>query len=100
MALQKPGKNISEVEVSNISNYGVWLLLNEKEYFLSYDEYPWFKDAKVSDILNVILLHEFHLYWEKLDIDLEISSLNTPEQYPLVYEKLSGSGLHRSLPGF
>jgi hypothetical protein len=86
MVLQKLGKSTSEVEVSNISNYGIWLLLNEKEYFLSYEEYPWFKDAKVRDILNVILLHEFHLYWEKLDIDLEISSLNTPEQYPLVYQ--------------
>ncbi|MCH8068157.1 MAG: DUF2442 domain-containing protein [Candidatus Marinimicrobia bacterium] len=86
MTLQKLGKNISEVEVSNISKHGFWLFVNEKEYFLPYDEYPWFKDAKVSDILNVTLLHKFHLYWGKLDIDLEVSSLDNLNHYPLIYK--------------
>ncbi|MFQ5901148.1 MAG: DUF2442 domain-containing protein [Thermodesulfobacteriota bacterium] len=85
MTLQKLGKSISEAEVLNISRHGFWLFVNEKEYFLPYNEYPWFKDAKVSDILNVTLLHESHLYWEELDIDLEVSSLDNLEQYPLIY---------------
>ena len=81
-----PGKNISEIEVSNISNHGIWLYVNGKEYFLSYDEYPWFKDAKVIEIYDVQLLHQSHLYWPKLDVDLEIISLENPEKYPLLYK--------------
>ena len=80
------GKNISEAEVANISKHGCWLLVNEKEYFLSYDEYPWFKNAKVSDILDVKLLHQSHLYWPKLDIGLELSALEEPGRYPLTYK--------------
>ncbi len=80
------GKNISEVEVANISKHGFWLLVNEKEYFLSYDEYPWFKNAKVSDILDVKVLHQSHLYWPQLDVDLELSALEEPDRYPLTYK--------------
>ena len=80
------GKNISEAEVANISKHGFWLLVNEKEHFLSYDEYPWFKNAKVCDILNVELLHQSHLYWPKLDIDLELAALEEPGRYPLTYK--------------
>jgi len=61
MKSKTPGKNISEVEVSNISIHGFWLYINEKEYFLPYDQYPWFKDAKLSEIFDVQLLHQSHL---------------------------------------
>jgi len=85
MKLSTLGKDISEVEISNISKHGFWLLLNNKEYFLSFEQYPWFNDAKVSDIVDVQLLHHFHLYWPRLDVDLEISSLENPAKYPLIY---------------
>lgn len=81
------GKSISDIEVSNISNYGIWLYVNGREYFLSYDEFPWFKYAKVIDIYEVQLLHQSHLYWPKLDVDLEITSLDNPEKYPLIYKQ-------------
>ena len=80
------GKNISGVEVTNISKHGFWLFVKDKEYFLSYREYPWFKNAKVSDILGVKLLHRSHLYWAKLDIDLELSALEEPGRYSLTYK--------------
>lgn len=81
-----PGKNISEIEVSNISKHGIWLYINGKEYFLSYDKYPWFKYAKIIEIYDVQLLHQSHLYWPKLDVDLELTSLENPEKYPLMYK--------------
>jgi hypothetical protein len=71
--------------VSHIDTHGLWLWVKDKEYFLSYDEYPWFKEAKVNQILNVKLLHGFHLYWPELDVDLEIGSLDRPQDYPLKY---------------
>ena len=86
MKLKTLGKDISEVDISNISVHGLWLFVNEKEYFLSYEQYPWFKDAKICDILDVQLLHQFHLYWPRLDVDLEITSLDNQNQYPLVYK--------------
>ena len=46
------GKNISAVEITNISNNGVWLLTGDKELFMSYEDFPWFKDAPIGKILN------------------------------------------------
>lgn len=78
-------ENTSRVEVQNISQNGIWIFVNDREYFLSYKDYPWFKDAKVSQINNVKLLHGSHLHWPDLDVDLELDSLQHPEQYPLIY---------------
>ncbi len=86
MKSQKLGKNISEVEIENISINGIWLYVSGKEYFLPYEEYPWFKDAKVAEIYNLELLPGGHLHWPDLDIDLELESLKNPGKYPLVYK--------------
>ena len=85
MASSQLGKNTSAVEVTNISAHGFWLFVAEKEYFLPYEKFPWFKDAKVAEMLDVELLHDFHLHWPKLDVDLEVASLEDPEQFPLTY---------------
>ena len=73
-----------EVEVSHISQHGLWLLLGDREMFLSYDKFPWFKDASVSAILNVQLLNANHLYWPDLDVDAVVESIENPERFPLV----------------
>ena len=80
------GKNTSQVEVSNIDVHGFWLYAEDKEYFLPFEEYPWFKNAKVKEILNVKLLHDCHLYWPNLDVDLELSCIASPDKYPLKYQ--------------
>ena len=85
MKSAKRGKSISNVEVQNISQFGVWLFVGGKEYFLNYDEYPWFKKANVSAILNVRLVNANHLEWPDLDVELELESLEQPEKYPLKY---------------
>lgn len=63
---------------------GLWLLVNDSEYFLPYQDYPWFQEAKISDIHNVALLHETHLNWPTLDIDLDLEALKNPQLYPLI----------------
>lgn len=78
----KNGKDIS-VSVENISSFGIWLFVKGKEYFLSYDEYPYFKEQTLKSIQNVKLFHDFHLYWPDLDVDLELDNLENPEKYPL-----------------
>ena len=84
--LLKTGKDIS-VSVENITQFGIWLYIKGKEYFLSYEDYPYFKDKKIKDIQNVKLLHGFHLYWQSLDVDLEIDNLENPGKYPLKSKK-------------
>jgi len=84
MKLKNLGKNISGVEI-HTSPFGVWLLVHDTEYFLSYKDYPWFSDAKISELYNVELLHKTHLHWPNLDIDLNLDSLINPEKYPLTY---------------
>lgn len=85
----KPGKSISVAEVSHISAHGFWLLIADREYFLPFNDYPWFKDAKVCQILRVELHHGHHLHWPDLDVDLELESLAEPERYPLTYKPLT-----------
>jgi hypothetical protein len=80
------GKGTSGPEVLNIAATGIWLFVLDKEYFLPYTEYPWFKDAPVKSIVNVRLLNRVHLHWPDLDIDLEVRSLDYPDQYPLLYK--------------
>jgi Protein of unknown function (DUF2442) len=78
------GTSTSEVEVTQISKHGIWLLLHEKEHFLSFENFPWFNNAPVSAIHNVQLLNEHHLYWPELDIDLATQSIEQPERFPLI----------------
>ena len=76
---------MNAVEVTNIDRFGFWLLVRGKEYFLPYEEYPWCRDARVRDILNVVLRGQNHLHWPALDIDLSVESLDRPESFPLTY---------------
>ncbi len=86
MKLSTIGKNTSQVEVQDITKHGIWLYVKGNEYFLSYENFPWFKDGKISEIYNVGLLHQNHLYWPNLDVDVELDSLKNPEKYPLVFK--------------
>jgi len=81
--LSKHGRNILETEVTNISSHGLWILSNEKEFFLSYENFPWFKDKTVNDITNVKSFGQGHLYWENLDVDLSLEMIEHPERFPL-----------------
>jgi hypothetical protein len=70
-------------EITHISAYGVWVLSGDNEFFMSYADFPWFKDVPVGKILNVEELHEGHLYWPDLDVDLSIDIIEHPNRYPL-----------------
>ena len=79
------GKNTSRVEITNVSAFGIWLITGEREFFLPFDEFPDFKNAKIADILNVQIEHGEYLFWPTLGIDLELESIKNPERYPLRY---------------
>jgi hypothetical protein len=77
------GSSTSAAEVTNISRHGVWLLVDDRELFMPFDEFPWFKNAPVESVLNLERRSENHLYWPGLDVDLTIDSIENPSKYPL-----------------
>jgi hypothetical protein len=79
---QTLGKNTS-VEVTHISKSGVWLLAGGKELFMSYEDFPWFREAPVKSILNVDEPSPNHFYWPDLDVDLTSEIIEHPERFPL-----------------
>lgn len=78
-----PGTATSEVEITNISRHGLWLLLDGHELFVAFDDFPWFRQATVEQILHVQQLAHGHLHWPDLDVDLSVDSIEHPERYPL-----------------
>ena len=78
------GKSISVVEVTNVSKHGFWLWLGEREQFLSFEAFPWFREVSIGELCNVELQSAHHLYWPDLDVDLAVESLDHPERFPLV----------------
>ncbi len=83
MSLSARGKNTSRVEVTHVSSHGVWLLTGDQELFMSYEDFPWFKDAPVGKILNVEEPTPGHFYWPDLDVDLTTEIISHPEKFPL-----------------
>ena len=78
------GKHTSDVEVTNVSAHGFWLFIDTREVFLSFNDFPWFRDVSIRELVNVARPHPHHLYWPDLDIDLAVDSIEHPERYPLV----------------
>ncbi|MHB8425067.1 MAG: DUF2442 domain-containing protein [Gammaproteobacteria bacterium] len=78
------GKNTSTVEVTHISPHGFWLLLDDEELFLPFENFPWFRNANIGAIHNVERPQPHHLYWPELDIDLAVESIEHPECFPLI----------------
>jgi hypothetical protein len=72
------------VEVTNVSPHGFWLFVGEREMFVPFKDFPWFREATVREITHVELPSPHHLYWPDLDIDLAVESIGHPEKYPLV----------------
>jgi len=83
MNSRAPGKNTSEIEVTNISSHGLWLLAGDGELFMSYEDFPWFKDVPVGKVLNVQEPTPGHFYWPDLDVDLTAEIIEHPERFPL-----------------
>lgn len=79
-----PGPSTFPVEVTNVSPHGFWLFIGEQEVFLSFTDFPWFKDASIQALSRVELPSSHHLYWPDLDIDLAVESLAHPDRYPLI----------------
>ena len=77
------GNSTLDVEITNISTFGIWILIRGKEFFMSYEHFPWFKEQTVQSIINVEEPSSGHLFWPDLDVDLTEESIEHPERFPL-----------------
>jgi len=80
------GTSISQSEITNISAIGFWLLVDNLEYFVPFDDYPVFKNATVAQICSVQRLDPRQLHWPELDADIELDALQYPERFPLQFK--------------
>ncbi len=84
MKSEEPGERTLGAELTNVSPHGLWLLLDGREAFLPFDEFPWFRDASIAQLSHIERPAPDHLRWPDLDVDLSIDSIDHPERYPLV----------------
>ncbi len=80
------GTNTSGPEVTDISPFGIWLLYQEKEYFLGFEQFPSFLNAPIQKVFHVTEEAPEHLRWPDLDVDLSLDSIKYPGAFPLMYE--------------
>ena len=97
-------KHRREVKISDITAEGFRLRTFNKEYYVSREQYPWFKNATALQIQNVVLVpcsyddpagdweyaddthpegypdHGDLLWWELLQLDLGTNDFEYPER--------------------
>jgi len=71
------------VEVLNISPRGFWLLVDGREHFLKFADFPWFERASVGQICEVERVRVNHLRWPAIDVDMDLEQIEEPERFPL-----------------
>ena len=82
------GNSIFPVEITHISSHGVWLLTPTEELFMSYEDFPWFKNQPVKAILHVEEVSPNHFYWPEIDVDLTTEMIKHPERFPLLVKQM------------
>jgi hypothetical protein len=58
--------------------------VDDEELYLAFDEFPWFRNARITAVLHVERPHPGHLHWPELDVDLTLDSIRDPDRYPLI----------------
>jgi hypothetical protein len=54
-----------------------------RELFLSYEDFPWFRDQPVKAIVQVEEQSPGHFHWPAIDVDLTEEIIEHPERFPL-----------------
>lgn len=67
----------------SIDSTGFWLLVDDKEYFVPFANYPIFRQATIEQIFAMQQTAPDQFHWPELDADIELQALEHPEQYPL-----------------
>ena len=85
MISDQPGVATSQGQVTDVIVTGFWLLVDDQEYFVPFEDYPVFGEATVAQIYNLQRLSPTQFRWPELDADIEFEALEHPEQFPLAF---------------
>jgi len=77
-------KTFSRAEVTHISTHGLWLLTNNSELFVSFIDFPQFRNVSSIKLKHVVQLHSDILYWPDLNIEIPVKHTRC---FPLVSAK-------------
>lgn len=91
MSSRPLGTNTSDVEVTNVSPHGFWLLVEGRELYLPFEQFPWFRHASIADISIIEQPRHNHFYWPELDVDLTLDMIEDPGKYPEISRSTDNS---------
>lgn len=92
------GTDTSLPELTHVSRHGLWLLLDDEEFFLSFEMFPWFRHSTIEQLSTIERPTRDHLYWPQLDVDLAVQSIRDPSAYPLVSKSVGQAGAPGDAP--
>jgi hypothetical protein len=90
MKSSRSGTSTFSVRVGGITARGFWLLIDAQKVFVSYREFPWFREFTPNELARVCRPFPNHIRWPDFDIDLLLDSIRHPARYPLVEKRLRG----------
>ena len=90
MKFSRGGRSTFPVSVGALNRRGFWLRLGTRRVFVAYRASPWFRELTVRELARVRRPAPNHLRWPEFDIDLEVESIERPDEFPLVEERLRG----------
>jgi hypothetical protein len=73
-------------EITRIDRQGFWLLVDDREYYVPFDDYPAFRQATLAGIFAFQQQSPTQFHWPGLDIDIELDALAHPDRFPLVFK--------------
>jgi hypothetical protein len=77
--------HLPDCQVTAVEPLGLWLLVDDAEYFVPFGDYPQLREASLKQVLAAQMIAPGQLRWESLDIDVELEAWSAPERYPLVW---------------
>jgi Protein of unknown function (DUF2442) len=86
MNSSKNGISTFSSSVTNIEKFGFWMIIENREYFIAFKDYPHFNKATIEEIFDFKMTSKNQLHWKKLDIDIELEALEKPHLFPLIYK--------------
>jgi len=90
MRSARNGRSIHPVSVRAMSPRGFWLVLGERELFLAFAQFPWFREFTLRELTGVRRPSPRHLRWPEFDLDLDVDAIEHPARYPLRERRLLG----------
>jgi len=76
-----PGSGTSGVELTNVSSHGLWLMIDDEELALPFEQFPWFRSATIEQLSTNERPAPDHLRWPLLDVDLTVPSIRDPANW-------------------